>query len=854
MKINGNLVFNSDASGELQNVYIERKATNPAFNAAEKGRVVFNTTSSVYYYNDGSAWVAFATGGNAAALQSEVDAIETSLGSAVNANGSYNGASAFTGTVISTASSITDALLQLASYAGGHDQLSELGDVLIGSLVDGQYLKYDATSGKWKNETFVLADVTDVTATAAEVNILHGATVTTTELNYVHGVTSSIQNQLDNKQPLDATLTALSAMSGTGIIVETGVDTFDHRSLVQPAAGITITDADGVAGNPTFSLANDLAGIEGLATTGFAVRTGDGTWTTRHVEGTAGNIDVTNHDGIAGNAVVDLAAVVDNGTGSFLKLSTDGFGRVVGTTAVVTSDITALVDTTYVNVAGDTMTGNLNMDGHLITNLGAPVSGSDAVTKNYVDAKVAGLSWKQAVHAMAASNIDIASAPASVDGHTLNNGERVLLIAQSTGSENGIYVFNGAGNALTRAEDADTYAEIDDGTAVFVEAGLMYANTGWTQTALLSSFSGQDWHQFSGAGTYSAGTGLDLTGNTFSVKLGAGIGNLPSGQVGIDLYSSTAALRLTLDGSTATTDHDAMLTLVLKSAGGLTQDVNGLYIPAAGVTNAMLAHDHFSLGANSGAVGDIALGGSLNISGDSGAGVSTYRIADDTMGITVADASYSQKGVAVFDTLDFSVTAGAVSIKAGGVDNNQLAFSTITVAGSDASSDDVALGETLTFIDGGAHNSAGSLVKTSVAANGVTVAVREATASLKGVASFDAADFNVSAGAVTLVGKNLDSLTDVTVTSAGAGDTLVYSAGSSQFVNRKTYFLYSGASATSHAVVHNLNQKYCNVTVVDADDEVVIPQSITFDSASQLTVTFTSAVACKIVVMGVDAS
>jgi hypothetical protein len=60
--------------------------------------------------------------------------------------------------------------------------------------------------------THVLADVTDVTATAtevnvldgitastAELNVLDGITASTAELNYVDGVTSAIQTQLDGK-------------------------------------------------------------------------------------------------------------------------------------------------------------------------------------------------------------------------------------------------------------------------------------------------------------------------------------------------------------------------------------------------------------------------------------------------------------------------------------------------------------------------------------------------------------------------------------------------------------------------------------------------------------------------------
>lgn len=69
MKINGNLVFDVNGTGEIQNVFIERLATLPTFDANQKGRIAFNTTNSLYYYNNGSVWTPLATGGNAAALQ-----------------------------------------------------------------------------------------------------------------------------------------------------------------------------------------------------------------------------------------------------------------------------------------------------------------------------------------------------------------------------------------------------------------------------------------------------------------------------------------------------------------------------------------------------------------------------------------------------------------------------------------------------------------------------------------------------------------------------------------------------------------------------------------------------------------
>ena len=95
------------------------------------------------------------------------------------------------------------------------------------------------------------------------------------EITNVSGITGSfVSDALDwlnaNKQPLDATLTALAALDSTaGILTVTAADTFARRSLQAPAAGLTITNPSGTAGNPTFVLANDLAGLEGLSGTGL---------------------------------------------------------------------------------------------------------------------------------------------------------------------------------------------------------------------------------------------------------------------------------------------------------------------------------------------------------------------------------------------------------------------------------------------------------------------------------------------------------------------------------------------------------------------------------------------------------
>ncbi len=66
-----------------------------------------------------------------------------------------------------------------------------------------QLLEDEIASGSNPGHTHTVSTgATDVTSSAAELNILDGAVLSTTELNYVDGVTSAIQTQLDAKAPL----------------------------------------------------------------------------------------------------------------------------------------------------------------------------------------------------------------------------------------------------------------------------------------------------------------------------------------------------------------------------------------------------------------------------------------------------------------------------------------------------------------------------------------------------------------------------------------------------------------------------------------------------------------------------
>lgn len=135
----------------------------------------------------------------------------------------------------------------------------------------------------------------------------------------------------------------------------------------------------------------------------------------------------------------------------------------------------ATQDASAVNISGGTI------DNTAITGLPAPSAANDAASKNYVDNLVSGAKWKSSVRAASTADVNVASAPASIDGVTLNINDRVLLLYQSAPEENGIYVFASAGAALTRATDADSWTEIVS-AVVSVDEGSTNADRQWICT------------------------------------------------------------------------------------------------------------------------------------------------------------------------------------------------------------------------------------------------------------------------------------------------------------------------------------------------------------------------------------
>lgn len=105
-----------------------------------------------------------------------------------------------------------------------------------------------------------------------------------------------------------------------------------------------------------------------------------------------------------------------------------------------------------------------------IINLPNPTADHHAATMGYVDSVVEGLAWKDSVRVATQGNINLSNPGATIDGITMVAGDRVLVRAQTNAAENGIYVWNGAAIAMTRALDANTAAELEQ-AVVTVEEG-----------------------------------------------------------------------------------------------------------------------------------------------------------------------------------------------------------------------------------------------------------------------------------------------------------------------------------------------------------------------------------------------
>jgi hypothetical protein len=178
-----------------------------------------------------------------------------------------------------------------------------------------------------------------------------------------------------------------------------------------------------------------------------------------------------------------------------------------------------------------------------ITAVGDPSGATDGANKQYVDNVARGLYWKMPARAASTGNVSLTAPGTTIDGVTLNSGDRILLKNQTAGAENGIYTWTGSAATLTRTNDADTGTELNPGTAVTVTEGTVNADKIYaiiSDAAVTIGTTSTTWGQLGGGTTYTASNGVQLAGSNFSGVAASG-GGLTVGASGFSVDTTIVA-------------------------------------------------------------------------------------------------------------------------------------------------------------------------------------------------------------------------------------------------------------------------------------------------------------------------
>jgi hypothetical protein len=172
----------------------------------------------------------------------------------------------------------------------------------------------DVTVNVYGNIPTLTADRAVVTDGSGALTV---SATTATEVGYLSGVTSSVQTQLNNKQPLDATLTALAAYNTNGLLTQTSADTFTGRTITA-GTGISIADGNGVAGNPTITNTGALLSFTTIATPAGTNPVADSATDTLTFTSSDLSVTIT---GTAGTDTIDFVVASAPATDSFTTMN-----------------------------------------------------------------------------------------------------------------------------------------------------------------------------------------------------------------------------------------------------------------------------------------------------------------------------------------------------------------------------------------------------------------------------------------------------------------------------------------------------------------------------------------------------
>ena len=570
------------------------------------------------------------------AVTGNITSGNANLGNLVTANFFSGNGSLLTGITVSAGNSIVNGNSNVSVVANGNITLSSAGN----------------------------ANIIVVTGTGANVNGTLNVTGNTTVANLS---TSGSGGNISNVNVISA-----NTFIASGNITATNINT--------TGSGGNIGNANVISANTFIASGNITAGN---ATLGNSVTAN---YFTGNFYGTA------NLATFATTANAVAGANVSGQVGNSLVSGTVYTAAQPNITSVGT--LTSLV----VSGAGS-FGANVNLNSFNITSLATPVASTDAATKQYVDDVAQGLNIHDA--AAAATPTTLASITSGtitynngasgvganlvttgsfnlIDGvNVQTSGTRILVKNEANAVHNGIYTWSNA-TVITRATDYNSVPEVEAGDFVFVTGGTLYDNTGWVQTSTVSAIgtagNNIEFTQFSGAGTYTAGTGLTLTGSVFSISNTA----VTSGSYGngdtVATFTVNGQGQLTAAANTAITANAANLTGTTLNASVVTSSLtsvgtltgltsNGIvnFANTSNVTLGAVANLHISGGTNAYVLSTDGAGNLSWVAQSAGSGVSNISNGNSNVNIATANGNITFSAVGTANVMTITGTGANIS-------------------------------------------------------------------------------------------------------------------------------------------------------------------------------------------------